>query len=148
MALAFVVLAFTGFIAHSYALTSEFDAEVKQIVVDCAETGLEEKKVVFMNAWNENIIPEADHDKCFFACVMRQLKALADGKFEVDVINFLATQRYGDPAEVEKAKMINAGCVGGDKGNSDDCAVSFELMKCFTEAANKANLQSIQKVIF
>ncbi|BET00831.1 Odorant Hypothetical protein protein [Nesidiocoris tenuis] len=79
---------------------------------------------------NQKKLPESQNGKCFVACIMKEVKALENGKANVAVMKEANRERNTDEAIIAKADQVIDICAQEVSAGGDECETAIQLVKC------------------
>ncbi|KAL1138506.1 hypothetical protein AAG570_008569 [Ranatra chinensis] len=123
--------------------SAEVSPKFKELFLKALESCNKEAKLdkgVIDKLVKEEEIPANDNEKCYAACVLKEVGVIADGHFVTEEAMKHNKERYtGD--NIIKADGVVQKCAGSiPKDVKGDCELAFQIMKCKRDEKKAVNL--------
>ncbi|KAL1138509.1 hypothetical protein AAG570_008572 [Ranatra chinensis] len=127
----------------SAEINPEYKQRVQTALATCNNEAKLEKEVI-LKILTEEELPANQNEKCFIACVMKDLGMIVDGQFDAEETKRQNREKYtGD--DLIKADNTVQKCTDSiPKDLEDECELAFQLMKCKRDEKRAVNLQPVQ----
>uniref|UniRef100_A0AAT9TYY0 Odorant-binding protein 3 n=1 Tax=Eocanthecona furcellata TaxID=696902 RepID=A0AAT9TYY0_9HEMI len=122
------------------AVSPEYHTKVVTAVTTCSKQQNIDLKQL-LGILTDGKVPESNEYKCLYGCFYDKMGYLTDNKVDWGKVKALNTQKYDNPAMVEKVDKVIDTCSEGVAAKSTDiCENGLQAIKCFREESKKLQL--------
>ncbi|KAL1138510.1 hypothetical protein AAG570_008573 [Ranatra chinensis] len=113
----------------SAEINPEYKQRVQTALATCNNEAKLEKEVI-LKILTEEELPANQNEKCFTACVMKDLGMIADGQLDAEETKRQNREKYTGDDLIKADNTVQKCTDSTPKDLEDECELAFQLMKC------------------
>ncbi|KAL1138508.1 hypothetical protein AAG570_008571 [Ranatra chinensis] len=113
----------------SAEINPEYKQRVQTALATCNNEAKLEKEVI-LKILTEEELPANQNEKCFIACVMKDLGMIVDGQLDAEETKKQNREKYTGDDLIKADNTVQKCADSTPKDLEDECELAFQLMKC------------------